>query len=92
MSYQVTGIIQQIGKAEQKTDNFTVRSVIVKTENDPRYPQYVKLDFTNSKCSLLDQFNVGDKVKIDFNLQGKLDRNDNSKCYNQLQGWKIEKV
>lgn len=92
MSYQLHGEIHHIGEMKKVSENFLKKDVIIVTDKNTQYPQYVTVQFANTKVDLLDSFKEGQQVSIDFNLQGRLDKNDNQKSYNQLQGYKIQKV
>ncbi len=50
------------------------------------------MECQNKKIELLDKVKEGDNVSVDFNLQGRLDRNKENVAYNTLSAWKIEKV
>lgn len=89
---QVNGQIHFIHQDKQVNDNFTKRDFILITDQNTNFPQFINLQFNNVKCRLLDAYKKGDNVKVEFNLQGRLDKNDNQKSYNTLQAWKIEKV
>lgn len=84
---EVTGQIHSIGQVQQITDNFSKREVIVITEATTPYPQHIKLETSNAKNSLLDAYKVGDNVKVQFNLQGRIHKET---AFNTLSIWKIE--
>lgn len=89
---QLNGEIHHIGQPKKVTDNFTKVEFIVVMDKDTQYPQHIQLYVANQKAEILNGLKQGDKVTIDFNLQGRLDKNDNTKCFNQLQAYKIQKV
>lgn len=89
---QVNGTLHYIAPRENKSDNFIVRNFILITDQNTPYPQHISMQCVNQKCDLLDKVNVGEKVSVDFNLQGRLVTNDDTKAFNNLQAWKIEKV
>jgi spore germination protein YaaH len=45
------------------------RDVVVTT--DEQYPQHISVQFVQDKCDLLNNFQVGEAVKIDINLRGR---------------------
>ena len=47
---------------------FMKREFVVKTEE--MYPQDVKFELVKDKCSLIDQYQVDDKVRVSFNIRG----------------------
>lgn len=86
---QINGEIHSIKSTQQVSDNFSKREFILVTDQSTPYPQHIKLEFTNQKCNILDNYNEGDKVSVDFNLRGNLHKDT---AFNTLQAWKIEKV
>jgi hypothetical protein len=89
---QVNGELHHIGGTNQVTDNFSKREFILITEQNTNRPQYIKIEFNQAKCNLLDNYQVGDKVSVDFSIKGNLDKNDSTKAYTKLEAWKIELV
>lgn len=74
------------------SNNFQKRDVVVTT--DEQYPQHILIEFVQDKCSLLDNFSIGQNVKIDLNLRGREWTNPQGevKYFNAIQGWRIEAV
>lgn len=91
MENQLTGQVHYIGSVEQKTDNFSVRSLILKTDADTQYPQYIPMQASNANMSKLDGLDVGSMVTVSFNLRGQLGKNDATKAYANFDIWKITK-
>ncbi len=87
MSYQLEATIHKIFDTEAKTDKFKSRDVVCVT-ND-QYPQYIKIQFVQDRCELLDSFREGDEVRIFFDLRGK---EWQEKYFTNLQAWKIERT
>jgi hypothetical protein len=88
---QTTGKIHFIYPEQVISDNFKKREFILEVSENPQYPQYVIFQFIKDKCSLLDQFTVGQIVEIEFNLNGKIvDYHGTNRCFNCLQAWKIK--
>ena len=52
------------------------------------------VEFIQDRCEILDSFSVGDFVKIDINLRGRewVNKDGESKYFNSIQGWRIEKT
>jgi len=86
---EVIGTIKVIGAEEVvgAAGTFKKRLVVVQTEE--QYPQSIPVDFVQDKCSILDKFAIGDKVKVSINVRGN---EYNGKYYVSLNGWKIEKT
>jgi hypothetical protein len=78
-----------IVKGETETigqKGFKKRIAVVKT--DEQYPQTIPVEFTQDKVFLLDNFQIGDIVKIGINLRGTEWK---GKYFANIQGWKINK-
>lgn len=89
---QVKGMLHKIFDLTIYSEKFKKIEFVVKDES--AYPQYLKFEFDNDHCNKLDNFKVGDKVIINFDLRGKAWRNPetNKEIYiNSLVAWKIEK-
>ncbi len=88
------GKIIEIFEAKQVSATFTKREFVVEHATNPSYPQYIKFDLLQDKCSMLDGFSVGDRVEVYFEIKGKPYTNKNNEkiYYNSLNAWKIELV
>jgi|TARA_R110000744_G_scaffold244247_1_gene361143 hypothetical protein len=84
---EITGKIKIINEAEKKSDKFTLRSVIITT--DEKYPQELGIDFFNEKVNELDKFKIGDNVSISVNLRGNEYK---GKYYTTINGWKCAEL
>lgn len=83
---ELTGKIKVIKDTEVVgTKGFQKRLFVVET--DEKYPQQIPLEFVKDKVDLLDNFSVGQQVKVEFNLRGN---EYNGRYYVSLQAWKIE--
>ena len=89
---EVLGKVKVINAVQQVSASFTKRELVVVT--DEQYPQFISINFVQDKCDLLDKFKEGDSVKVGINLRGREWQNPNgeTKYFNDIQGWKIEKT
>jgi single-strand DNA-binding protein len=83
----ITATINKIGDPQQVTEKLTKRDLVLNVGD--KYPQTPSVEFINDKGDLLDGFNVGDTVKVYFNLRG---REYNGRYYTSLDGWKVEGI
>jgi hypothetical protein len=88
---QVFGKIKVVGKEQQISASFVKRELVVTT--DEQYPQHIMIEFTQDKCALLDSYRLGDPVKVSINLRGRewVNPQGESKWFNSIQGWRIER-
>src|SRR5690554_2379299 len=95
-SFEAQGIIHSIDQTREYGQNgFTKREFVIKLTGDgekEEYPNYVAMEFLKDKCALLDTYQVGDEVKVTFNLSGRLwtPPGKPEKCFTSLQAWRIE--
>ena len=90
---QITGTLKVKKDLQQITDKFAKREFVVEVMDNPQYPQLVILQFVNDKCSLLDNYQIGDSVEVEFNLRGRewISPQGETKYFNTLDAWKIFK-
>ncbi len=89
---EVTGKIKVINAEQQVSATFKKRELVVSTKE--QYPQFISINFVQDKCDLLNNYNTGDAVKVAINLRGRewLNPQGETKYFNDIQGWKIEKL
>ena len=90
---EVQGKIKMIGETKTFGSNgFRKREVVVTTEE--QYPQHIMIEFVQDKCDLLNNYSVGQPVKIGINLRGRewVNPQGETKYFNSLQGWRIENL
>lgn len=74
------------------SNGFRKRTFVIET--DDKYPQKILLELTQSKCDLLDQFNLNDELEVSYNLNGRewVNPQGETKYFNSVQAWKITKL
>jgi len=83
----VTGKLKVAMDEQTFASGFSKREFVVTTNE--QYPQDIKLELIKDKCSLIDKFEVGQDIKVSFNLRGNFYEPKNA-YYNSLQAWRIE--
>jgi len=88
----IKGKLEAIMPTNQVSDKFSKREFVVEYAENPQYPELIKLEFIQDKCDILDDYNEGDTVDVQFNLKGRKWEKDGKVSYfNTLQAWKISK-
>jgi hypothetical protein len=88
---EIQGTIKLIDETKTFGNNgFRKRELVLTTEE--QYPQHLLIEFVQDKTDLLNNFSVGQKVKISINLRGREWTNPQgeTKYFNSVQGWRIE--
>ncbi|QTD36800.1 DUF3127 domain-containing protein [Polaribacter batillariae] len=90
---EVIGKIKLIGDVQTFGSNgFRKRELVVTT--DEQYPQMIMIEFIQDKCDLLNNYAVGQDVKVSINLRGRewINPQGEAKYFNSIQGWRIENL
>lgn len=89
---EVLGKIKAINAEQQISASFKKRELVVTT--DEQYPQTIIVEFTQDKCDLLSSYTIGEEVKVSINLRGRewVNPQGETKYFNSIQGWRIEKA
>lgn len=91
---EVTGQLKVKNDMQVVSEKFKKRDFVLATDLATPYPQYIILQVNQDKCELLDKFEVGATLKVQFNLRGR-EYNNPSKgmqYFNTLEAWRIELV
>ena len=89
---EVLGRVRLINPVQQVSASFKKRELVVTTEE--QYPQHILIEFAQDKTDLLNNYNVGEQVKVSINLRGRewVNPQGETKYFNDIQGWRIEKL
>jgi hypothetical protein len=88
-SFEITGTLKVKGETTQVSEKFTKREFVLTID------QYISLQLTQDKCALLDNFTLGEEMKVSFNLRGREWMNPTKNImqyFNSLEAWRIEKA
>ena len=87
----VTGTLKVKGETTKVSEKFTKREFVI-TDNSSQYPQHISFQLTQDKCGLLDNYKLGDEIKVHFNLRGRewTSPQGELKHFNSLEAWRIE--
>ncbi len=89
---EIQGKILEISDSQQITQTFKKREFVVEYAENPQYPEFIKFELIQDKCSLMDGFKAGDAVNVSFNLKGRKwdDPKGGVKYFNSLQAWRVQ--
>ena len=87
---EVIGRIKVIGQNQEINPTFRKRELVVTTEE--QYPQTLMIEFVQDRTDLLNNFQVGQPVKVSINLRGRewVNPEGETRYFNSIQGWRIE--
>lgn len=90
---EIQGRIKQIFPSQMIGQNgFEKRDLVIVIEEN--YPQTIIIQFTQQRCDLLNNLQVGQNVKVYINIRGREWTNPQgeTKYFNTIEGWKIEVI
>mmetsp|Transcript_16615 Transcript_16615/g.38162 ORF Transcript_16615/g.38162 Transcript_16615/m.38162 type:complete len:100 (-) Transcript_16615:406-705(-) len=90
----VTGRLVEIHATQQVSDTSRKRLFVIEYVENPQYPEYFSLELTQDRCDLLDDFQLGQAVRVSFHLKGRrwMNPEGGSMYFNVLQAWSVEAV
>ena len=94
MSFEVTGKLTAVYDTVQRTETFKTREFVIEKQDDIGgriISNFVKFQCVQDKTDIPGRFNVGDEVKVSFNLKGtRWEKNGNVNYITNLDAWRIE--
>ena len=96
MSYEVVGKLVAKFNVVQRTETFKTREFVIEKSEDIGgrvITNYVKFQCVQDKTEMVVRFNIGDDVKVMFNLKGTKWMKDGKENYiTNLDAWRMETV
>lgn len=76
---------------KQVSERFRKREFVLEYADNPMYPQYVLFQLVQDKCELIESYNVGDMLQIDFDVRGRewTSPQGEVRYFNSLDAWRI---
>ncbi len=94
MGMEISGKLHVINEAQQVTERFRKREFVLELSENTRFPQFVIFQLTGDRCGRIDDFEVGDEVRVEFSLRGREWNSPRGevKYFNSLDVWNLERV
>lgn len=91
---KLQGKVKLVGQTEAVSDKFKKRDLVITTNDNPTYPQYITVQCTNDKCVMLDNLSVGTEVSLEINLRGREWKSPKGelKYFNTIECWKVDVI
>jgi hypothetical protein len=94
MGFDISGKLVAKFETVQRTETFRTREFVIETSEDVNgrtLTNYVKFQSVQDRTTVIDRFNIGDQVKVHFNIKGsKWEKNGNTNYITNLDAWRIE--
>ena len=96
MSYEITGKLVAKFEIAQRSESFKTREFVIEKSDDNNgrtFTSFVKFQCVQDKTSMPDRFNIGDDVKVQFNIKGsKWEKDGKTNYITNLDAWRMESV
>jgi hypothetical protein len=93
MSLEITGKLLVKYPEQQVSEKFKKREFVLK-DDSTQYTQFILLQLTQDKCSLLDNYQIDEPLKVSINIRGREWKSPQGevKYFNTIEAWRIEKA
>src|SRR5205085_9226353 len=96
MSYELTGRLVAKFDIVQRTETFKTREFVIEKTDDiggRTVTNYVKFQCVQDKTAMPDRFNIGDEVKVQFNIKGtRWEKDGRTNYITNLDAWRMESM
>lgn len=93
MNFEIEGTLILKEDEKQISASFKKREFVIEVENERNadWNDFIKFQLTQDRCNLIDLYNTGDKLKVNFNIRGrKWEKNGEVNYFSNLEAWRIE--
>ena len=94
MNFELTGKLIEKYETQEISDRFRKREFVIESERQQgeyNFTDFVKFQLTQDRCDIIDPFQVGDRIKVHFNIRGnKWEKEGRVNYFTNLEGWRIE--
>ena len=96
MSYELTGKLVVKYDIMQRSETFKTREFVIEKTEDiggRSITNFIKFQCVQDKTNIIDRVNIGDEVKVYFNIKGsKWEKEGRSNYFTNLDAWRIEQT
>jgi hypothetical protein len=96
MSYELSGKLVAKYDTVQRTGTFKTREFVVEKSEDiggRTITNFIKFQCVQDKTNIIDRVNVGDEIKVHFNIKGtRWEKEGKVNYITNLDAWRIEQI
>ncbi|HVZ96394.1 MAG TPA: DUF3127 domain-containing protein [Chitinophagaceae bacterium] len=96
MGYELTGRLVAKFDVTQRTETFKTREFVVEKSEDingKTISNYIKFQCVQDRTNIVERVNVGDEIKVYFNIKGtKWEKDGRTSYFTNLDAWRIEQI
>jgi hypothetical protein len=96
MGFDITGKLVAKFETVQRSATFKTREFAIEISEDVNgrtITNFIKFQAVQDRTTIVDRFNIGDTIKVHFNMRGsKWDKNGVTNYITNLDAWRIEVI
>ncbi len=95
MSFEIEGKLFVKGAVQEVSASFKKQEFVIEVENErnPDWNDFVKFQMTQDRCGMVDAMEIGEQIKVSFNIRGRKWEKDGQVSYfTNLEAWRVEKL
>ncbi|MCG8581534.1 MAG: DUF3127 domain-containing protein [Bacteroidales bacterium] len=94
MNFEISGNVIVKDDIQDISASFKKREFVIEVVNERNsdWNDFIKFQLTQDRCNLMDPIQLGDKIKVSFNIRGrKWEKDGRVNYFSNLEAWRIEK-
>ena len=95
MNFELIGRVIEKYDTAQVSDRFKKRDFVIEVENERNsdWNDFVKFQLTQDRVDLIEVIQLGDEIKVSFNIKGrKWEKDGKTNYFSNLEVWRIEAI
>lgn len=95
MNFELVGNLIVKDDEQPISASFKKREFVIEVANERNsdWNDFIKFQLTQDRCAQLDPFNLGEPIKVSFNIRGrKWEKDGKVNYFSNLEAWRLEKV
>lgn len=94
MNFSIRGKLHKKFDTQQIKETFRKREFVVEYVDNPMYPQYIPFQLIQDKVDMIEPFQEGQELQVEFNLRGRewTSPQGEIKYFMSLDAWRIQAV
>ena len=93
MAFELTGKLIEKFDTQEISEKFKKREFVIEFQDNPNlsFSESIKFQLTQDRCNLMDNYQIGQDLKVSFNLRGrKWEKDGKASYFTNLEAWRIE--
>lgn len=89
---QIIGKLEEVHELVKRSDTFQVREFVLEVQSqNSQYSDHILFQLVNNRATLIDQFQVGQELVVEFDINGRKWVNPEGRTvfFNRLNVWRI---